>query len=316
MSGASNARYWASKAEASLTSFQKPKASSQSDWSTNHDSCQPSAEQSALLTVGGKRPVYSAGILLNRETPAAKRHRERKEELRRLDAARAAATDAILASMPVDPSAPLPPGWDVKEDTATGYKWYVNVLSGASQWERPTKPATVHIPRGWKAAKDPATGKVYYANPSTGQTQWTPPTGEEAAAAAAAASGPAVDPKPGQLLGPSTVRVTGIPHEMTDQDLISLIRGVGSRVLRAEMDRRWNVDGSTRFAGATKAATVRFQTPADAEHAVQKMNGVMMRRKKGGDLPGAKLQLVRTDDIPQDDYEIKKHEIDLKSLWR
>lgn len=42
----------------------------------------------------------------------------------------------------------------------------------------------------------------------------------------------------GEILGPTTVRVTGIPTEMTDLDLIQLIKGVGSRIIKAEMDRR------------------------------------------------------------------------------
>ena len=60
---------------------------------------------------------------------------------------------------------PLPPGWAVEMDPATGQPVYVNALTGETSSTRPTP-----LPPGWEVRNDPATGKPIYVNTATGET--------------------------------------------------------------------------------------------------------------------------------------------------
>jgi len=72
--------------------------------------------------------------------------------------------------------APLPPGWEARQDQASGRWFYQNNMSMHTQWEHPNT-----LPPFWAERHD-AEGKIYYQNETTHTTQWEHP-GHEAAVA-------------------------------------------------------------------------------------------------------------------------------------
>jgi len=79
----------------------------------------------------------------------------------------------------------LPAGWKKLSDPRSGYPYYMNEVTGATQWEVPAgaqvgapPPPPVGaapLPPNWIQATDPATGRVYYFNTATGTSSWTLP---------------------------------------------------------------------------------------------------------------------------------------------
>ena len=79
----------------------------------------------------------------------------------------------------------LPQGWKAEWDERYSEWYYINIHTGISQWDKPSRPAhapiprsgsTPHVPRGWKAEWDEIQGAWYYANIHTKQSQWQKPT--------------------------------------------------------------------------------------------------------------------------------------------
>ena len=87
----------------------------------------------------------------------------------------------------------LPLNWISKTDTATGHIYYVNKVTGISQWEPPTEEVATtpiesqttvaevtiseptSVPSEWLTKLDTKTGKTYYVNTATGISQWEQP---------------------------------------------------------------------------------------------------------------------------------------------
>jgi len=195
----------------------------------------------------------------------------------------------------------LPAGWVVQHDPSSGYPYYVNMSTGVTQWEwpaaappmpaapaAPVPPATPSLPPGWVSAVDPASGRAYYYNAASGVTQWEPP----AAAAAATLAPPLPVPAPplpsvSSAAAPapaaaddrwrsgqgadSSVRVGGVPPDMSDLDLRELFAPCGTIV-------KFEVSGSVYSSSSTpRTASIRFDTPASAENAVKQMDGAKLR---------------------------------------
>ena len=87
----------------------------------------------------------------------------------------------------------LPPGWKKAVDPETGADFYVNEVTGETQWESPsaagTPPPPPPAPPGgassefvlgmpeWTQEVDPSTGTQYWFNGKTGESSWTKPAG-------------------------------------------------------------------------------------------------------------------------------------------
>jgi len=88
------------------------------------------------------------------------------------------------AAPPPPAEAPLPEGWD-EGKTDGGVRYYINKLSGKTQWERPTEAAKPEalppLPEGWEELSTDD-GTKYYSNKATGATQWDRPTAPATAA--------------------------------------------------------------------------------------------------------------------------------------
>ncbi|GMH75701.1 hypothetical protein TrLO_g553 [Triparma laevis f. longispina] len=87
------------------------------------------------------------------------------------------------------PSAPttnfvdeLPENWTTKK-SSDGRTYYVNMITHATQWTKPTEPASREEGRksesellpGWSRKTSNKTGKTYYHNQTTNETTWTHP---------------------------------------------------------------------------------------------------------------------------------------------
>ena len=70
--------------------------------------------------------------------------------------------------LPSPPPPPLPPHW-VQRLSDEGVTFYVNELSGEATYEKP-RP----LPAGWQLTKDSATGQVYMWNATTRETRLLP----------------------------------------------------------------------------------------------------------------------------------------------
>ena len=68
-------------------------------------------------------------------------------------------------------AAVLPPGWDAVVSQSSGDTYYRNVVTDATQWERPQYPV---LPPGWTHGTSTSTGQVYYVDPN-GESTYTPP---------------------------------------------------------------------------------------------------------------------------------------------
>lgn len=68
----------------------------------------------------------------------------------------------------------LPPNWEYRSDPASGKIYFVNVVTKASQWDRPTLEDS-DFPLNWEKRTDPASGKPYYVNVVTKESRWTKP---------------------------------------------------------------------------------------------------------------------------------------------
>lgn len=192
----------------------------------------------------------------------------------------------------------LPAGWVAQHDPSSGYPYYVNMSTGVTQWEWPTAapplpaalaapvpPPTPSLPPGWVSAVDPASGRPYYYNATSGVTQWEPP--------AAAVPAPPLPPEPAPPLpstpapapapaaaderwrsgqgADSSVRVGGVPPDMSDLDLRELFGPCGTIV-------KFEVSGSVYSSSSMpRTASIRFDTPASAENAVKQMDGAKLR---------------------------------------
>lgn len=196
--------------------------------------------------------------------------------------AAAAATAATPATTPAaghplasSASAPLPPGWSMGSDPASGYPYYANLATGQTQWHPPPPepppppPPPAALPAGWVAATDPASGHTYYSNPSTGQSSWTPPLPPPTFVAppprAAAAATPPAAP------AGATVKVRGLPASMSDTDVREMFSASG-RVTHVALERDAYSSGQQ-----PKSATISFDAPASAQVAIKTMDGTKMR---------------------------------------
>merc|ERR1719261_718974 len=82
---------------------------------------------------------------------------------------------------------PLPHGWALLVDPATGQTYYHHAATGVSQWERPEDLAAPQgeaagLPAGWACHIDPDSGCPYYRCAATGASQWDPPPCQATAA--------------------------------------------------------------------------------------------------------------------------------------
>ena len=73
------------------------------------------------------------------------------------------------------------------KDPCSGYEYYVNNVTGESQWERSDavagalerKPSVLgQLSAEWEECDD-GQGRIYYYNLATGQSQWERPAAEE-----------------------------------------------------------------------------------------------------------------------------------------
>jgi serine/threonine protein kinase len=64
----------------------------------------------------------------------------------------------------------LPDGWEQMKSRSTGDTYYLNTVTSETQFEPPTLPA------GWEKMKSRSTGDTYYLNTVTGETQFERPT--------------------------------------------------------------------------------------------------------------------------------------------
>ena len=172
---------------------------------------------------------------------------------------------------------PLPAGWSMAVDPASGVPYYANTATGVTQWH-PPPPDPPALPAGWVMSTDPASFKPYFCNPRTGQTQWTPPAPQAPVLPpptfAAAPAYPAASAAYPQAAPPSAefaVKVRGLPPSMGDADVREIFGSCG-RIVRVFLDRAAYSAGS-----APKNATVAFDASASAELAVKQMNGIKMR---------------------------------------
>jgi len=70
----------------------------------------------------------------------------------------------------------LPSGWLGQVDPKTSKTYYVNTLTGKSQWARPQQSANdIDLPQGFTSRVDPASGKTFYVDLATGKSQWNKP---------------------------------------------------------------------------------------------------------------------------------------------
>ena len=69
--------------------------------------------------------------------------------------------------------------WIEEIDEASGCTYYVNSLTGKSQWEQPDvlQRSAQGKTLPWRKFIDEESGKLYFANLDTGQTQWARPEG-------------------------------------------------------------------------------------------------------------------------------------------
>jgi len=106
------------------------------------------------------------------------------------------------SSMTRESVQPLPEGWVEQVDPTYGHPFFVNTLTGESQWTRPeSAPSTAHsacgstateddseptvpdevvtskldLPLNWVQHFDEGSGHYYYLNTSTGESSWVPP---------------------------------------------------------------------------------------------------------------------------------------------
>ena len=190
-------------------------------------------------------------------------------------AATPATTPAAGHPLASSASAPLPPGWSMGSDPASGYPYYANLATGQTQWHPPPPepppppPPPAALPAGWVAATDPASGHTYYSNPSTGQSSWTPPLPPPTFVAppprAAAAATPPAAP------AGATVKVRGLPASMSDTDVREMFSASG-RVTHVALERDAYSSGQQ-----PKSATISFDAPASAQVAIKTMDGTKMR---------------------------------------
>ncbi|KAI5704573.1 hypothetical protein M8J76_006715 [Diaphorina citri] len=82
---------------------------------------------------------------------------------------RAAQSNGLPPALP--PEEPLPPGWEIRQDTY-GRRYYVDHNTRSSSWERPQP-----LPPGWELRRDPR-GRVYYVDHNTRSTTWQRPNSE------------------------------------------------------------------------------------------------------------------------------------------
>jgi hypothetical protein len=74
-----------------------------------------------------------------------------------------------------------PGAWEEKIDESSGAVYYLNSVTGASQWEQPagfTRPVVENpddVASNWSMQTDPASQSVYYINSVTGNSQWVIP---------------------------------------------------------------------------------------------------------------------------------------------
>lgn len=80
------------------------------------------------------------------------------------------------------PAAPLPDGWTMNSDPASGQIFYNKAATGETTWDRPAAeappvvlPSHFPLPEGWSEHTDPSTGNVFYACAATAQTTWVRP---------------------------------------------------------------------------------------------------------------------------------------------
>jgi hypothetical protein len=86
--------------------------------------------------------------------------------------------EASSEAQPSELEARLPDGWEERVDPSTGCPFYVQLVTGASQWERPKVESAGTggtLPPGWQAKFDP-TGRIFYVNLESGATQWGRPS--------------------------------------------------------------------------------------------------------------------------------------------
>jgi len=71
----------------------------------------------------------------------------------------------------------LPPNWEVRTVPESGQIYYVNIVTKASQWDKPT-PEDSELPLNWEKRTDPESGDPYYVNVVTKESTWERPVAD------------------------------------------------------------------------------------------------------------------------------------------
>jgi hypothetical protein len=157
----------------------------------------------------------------------------------------------VNANKPVVPAprsstipAPLPAGWQVVVDKASGKNYYWNKATKVTTWTRPVAVPSAPAPPSravvWKEVVHPATQQVYFIHTQTGEKRWDKPddvhendsssSGAVSSSATAATSVPTTssDAAASQRAeGSAVIRKTGLNTAGSDQPSAKRSRGNG-----------------------------------------------------------------------------------------
>lgn len=70
----------------------------------------------------------------------------------------------------------LPSGWQECTSRSTGDVYYLNLVTGDTQWEPPASSSSEPLPQGWERCQSNDTGDIYYLNRLTGEIQFDSPS--------------------------------------------------------------------------------------------------------------------------------------------
>eukprot|EP01047_Picozoa_sp_COSAG01_P030756 COSAG01_NODE_2156_length_8253_cov_15.131280_2_plen_768_part_00 len=120
--------------------------------------------ETSTRSPGGSRRGYTRPRLTSccARSPASRRKTSSPEK-----------GDDTSRSEQADADADLPAGWERALSRSDGALYYVNTVTGASQFELPTEDS---LPLGWEAAVSTSTGETYYVNTETGDSTYDRPT--------------------------------------------------------------------------------------------------------------------------------------------
>ncbi|KAH3746088.1 hypothetical protein Pelo_12519 [Pelomyxa schiedti] len=112
---------------------------------------------------------------------------------------------------------PLPEGWTAQVDPKTNHTYYISVVTGKSQWERPVQPAAAQACYPpWEPKLDPTTSRTYFYNTKTGESLWElPPQPATDSAQKAAATPVAAAAASSSTQGQATSTPTASPAAVT-----------------------------------------------------------------------------------------------------